>query len=125
MDLKIDPETMRQLVQKAVLDTMTPEAKDALLVKAIGSLFQADPSSIGVYGSKKTSPLEDLFAQQATLVARDVVRVELEKPENRQRIADMVVAAWQKMMGDSDRYEKAVDRMADALTAAMVDKEYR
>jgi len=122
MDLKIDQETLRPLVQKIVLDSLTPEAKDQLLGKAIASLFQ---TSDGAYGRPRTSPLEDIFRDETQKVARQAVLTELEKPENKQRIADAVSAAHAKVWGDAGRVEKIIDRMVDALSAAMVEKEYR
>jgi streptomycin 6-kinase len=120
MDLKIDPETMRQLVQAAVIDKLSPEEKTSILSKAVASLFV--PTN--AYGSK-TSPLEDLFAREAVTVARMQVQAELEKPENVQVIRGMVVAAFEIMLSDAGRREKAIDRMADALTTALCEKEYR
>ena len=122
MDLKIDPELMKDFVRRAVLDSLAPEAREELLVKAIASLFvKSESNSL----SKGRSPLDEILAQEATQLCREILREELDKPENRERVQQAVVAAWQKLHAEPDRYDKMVTRMADALSEAISERQYR
>jgi hypothetical protein len=121
VNIALDADMMSKLFQQAVLESLTPVKREEIIAQAIKKLFEPDNSSYG----RKTSPLEDIFQQASQAVARQVVAAELEKPENKAAIQAMVVEAFQKMITDTARREKAVERMADALTAALVDKEYR
>ncbi len=122
----LDDETLRTILAKAVLDTITEEKRSELIINALKDLIAVPPAPSGPYGyDKKKSKLEEHFDFACNQAARETCKAEMEKPENRKAIEDMVVAAFQKMLTDEARREKAIIRMADALTAAMVDKEYR
>ncbi len=110
-EVNFDNESLKTIIAKTVLDSLTPEQREDLIVKALKALFAPDHTP---YGTKK-SPLEELFINAANRAAGEVVRTEIEKPERRAAITDLVTQAFDKVLSDESRKQKVVDRMADAL----------
>lgn len=125
-NVNLDNDALKTVLAKAVLDTLTPEKKDELISAALKELIAVPPKPAGPYGyNKERSKLEELFDATCADVARGIVREEMNKPENADKIRDLVTRAWEKFLKDEARVEKAVSRMSDALVSAMVDREYR
>jgi hypothetical protein len=77
LDIKVDDNVMMSLVSKAILDGLTTEKRDELIQGALKTLLVEPPTDR--YGSK-ASPLRQIFEEQAQVIARKLIREELDKP---------------------------------------------
>lgn len=67
MDLKIDADTVREVVQKAILDKITPEQRDAMLTAALQHLVSP---TFNQYSRRSESPLQVAFEAAVGEAAR-------------------------------------------------------
>lgn len=79
-NLKLDPDSLAHIVQKAVLDSITPEARDQLLTDAIKSLLTIPKDDRPTYQrhTPLQSPLQDAFETAVHFAARKIVNDAIE-----------------------------------------------
>ena len=110
MNVTINEEAMRVLVQKAIFDSMDPSTRDELVSRAIADLIapQADSWARG------RSKLQDIFQQATAEIARDVVRAQLATDASfKAQLADIVARALEKAL--------ATDQIVDSVTASILN----
>lgn len=78
MDIKIDPEVLREIVAAAIMAQIGTDGRDRLIEAAIKSLLTPVKSS---YGDESSSPLDDAFRIAVDQAARQMCREYVERPE--------------------------------------------
>ena len=113
MEIKINEEAINSSIQKAIIDSLSEEAKTEMISKAIQYLMK--PESKGRYGST-ISPLQAAYEQAAYKVSLDLVKAEVEKLESplRKAVEEVIHKGIEKWLS-SDK-ESIVDKIADALS---------
>lgn len=84
-NVSLDEGQLRDIIAKAVLDSLTPERREALIAAAVAKLLEPVPT--GGYGSPKRSVLDDAFNQAVHKIAYAVAAEECARPELRERLA--------------------------------------
>lgn len=120
-DLNLEP-----LVAKAILDTLTPEARENILAVAVKELItttETRPSPSG-YGTEKVTPLQVSFNQavrnQMTVMVREYMAAD---EDLRARLRQLFVDAVEKAFSDDNR-GALVDKIADHIGRAMTGERY-
>lgn len=112
--MNLDNEAMKTVMAKAVLDSMTDDARDELITKAITDYVSK--SDKGNYGSNKT-PLEEAFEFATRDIARGVIKEKLEDDAFKEPLEKAISEALKKAF-NSENKGKLIDNMADAVVAA-------
>lgn len=116
----VSEEVFQLALQKALVDALGEDAKARLITDAVKYLTTAEENSYG--RTKPPSPLLQAFRQEAEKVAREVVREEMEKTGMRERVRDLMLDAYERMLAPGGRREKLVDRLAEAFAHAMTER---
>lgn len=98
--INLDPESLAHIVQKAVLDSITPEARDQLLADAIKNLLTIPNDTRPAYdrnGPGPKSPLQESFELAVRSAAAKVVR---ETIENDPKVAEAIRAVVHPLVAD-------------------------
>jgi len=103
MDLQLPSEDVQKLVQAAILQSLTPERREAMFVEALKSLFEPRQSN-GIYGTNRCSTIQEAFNDAAVRTCRDMFYEELKKPETQVLLSGMVGKALAKAL---DQHEVA------------------
>jgi len=120
MDIKLDPETLKDVVSAAILKSLDDTKKDAMIESAIKHLLT--PQGGGTY-HKAESPLQTAFNTAVNLVAMQIAKETLEnKPSVRANIEALLSEAFVKVM--SENREKTVSTIADAITKGLSSSNY-
>lgn len=122
MDINLNTEAMQKLVEKAIFDGLTPEAREELLKSAIKSLLDTpiNPSSYG----PKVSILVGIFQDAAQRVARDVVTEKLGKdPEFTKNLQDLFADVSKKLF-DLPLREKLVEKISTSVIEGLNLRDY-
>lgn len=85
-----------------------------MITKAIAHLL-TPPAG----GYARTTPLQDAFNREMQLMAVNLVREEIHKPEVMRKVRTLITMAVEKMVVDSTRLANA---MAEAFVKAMRDE---
>lgn len=119
MDVRIDDSAMQLLVQKAVLDSLTPEKREALITEAIKQLLTRTNDR---YDSR--SSLQKAFDQAVFVVAGEIAREELGKDAAiRATIKKLMTDAFERM-STGEAYETLVEKVRDAMVSALSKDRY-
>lgn len=120
VELKLDTDQMQVLVSKAILDSLTPDSREALLANAIRSLL--DPKA-NKYGEK--SVIQGEFEQAAARVARstieDMMRVDTSFTT---KIRSLFADAVAKALDQPDKREALVEKLAGAIGRTITGERY-
>ena len=120
MDVKLNDENMKDIIAKAVLDSMTPESRSEMIQSAIKSLLVTPTGN----SYNKKSPLQDAFDDAVREVARQTAREQIVgSSEIATAITAMISEAWTKLMTDENR-TKLVDRLVSALEKGLTGDRY-
>ncbi len=116
-DLKfqIDSEDAKAAVQEALMGVLTPAKRDELVRGAIEQLLKGNWQT--------SSELQQIFANGARSVAREVFAEEFAKPEVRAKIRELVVAAFEGVF-EKDRLEPLVEKLGDSIAKALGGDRY-
>lgn len=115
--MNIDSDTMKQLVAKAIMDSIDDDARAKLLEGAISSLMNTVEQT-GGYGSDRRTRIQRLFDDAVSTAALGVVRKLLDD-EYADRIRVVVRDALDKAFADTDRMNEVSRRVADAIGAGL------
>lgn len=113
MNISMNEEQMTALVSKAIFDSLTQDAKDEMLQKALRHLMTKDDKSYG-YGPKRT-PLEEAFQGAASTVTRRIATEHLENDEAFKMNLESLFADLGKKLFEGPLRAKLVETMADAV----------
>lgn len=97
MELKIDPQNLKDLMGQAIMASLTPEVK-ALLIQASLDKIVAPRSTSSAYNAQKTSPLEDAFDQAMHIVVRQLAAEVLEGSETKEKLRSLLTQAVNKIL---------------------------
>ena len=115
-EIKISDEDTRQIIREALLAKIDDKMAAELVRDAVAELVKTrhfgDPSN-----------LQSQFRQAANEVARQIIREEFDKPENRERIREVVMDAWEHLL-EKDNRDKIVEKMSETFSRGLFGKEY-
>ena len=121
MDVRLNDDTMKDIIAKAVIDTLTPEKREELISAAIKALLTPSTST-GIYGNQPKSPLQDAFDTAVRSVANEVAREQImANTELRAKIKDMIGEAWLKLVANESGI---VEKLASALERGLTGDRY-
>ena len=90
-NFNLDPDSLSTLVQKAILDSITPEARNKLVTDAIAELLAVQPKDH--YGLGGKSKLMEAFDSAIHIAARQLVTEQIKNdPQVQAQIQDLVSA---------------------------------
>lgn len=118
MDITIDPAALQTIVADALLRQLDATARETLIKQSITHLM-SKPTNPNSWGEKR-SPLESAFANAVEMIARDIIREEIAKPEVRAIIAGTVTKAFAKALEGQDTM---VEEMARSIQSAIKYRE--
>ncbi len=122
MDVRLDDDAMRGIITKAIVDSLTPERREALIAAAIKELLEKD-SSASRYGSSKTK-LQSIFDMAALDVAREVARDVMSKDEAiKEKIRQLFYEGWTKATGP-EGCDKLIENIANSIHKGIVGERY-
>lgn len=102
---------LQALIQKAIMDAMSPENKNALITEAIKSLMIGDDS----YYGRGLSKLQKIFSDQAEIIARKIItEALLESQDFKESIKDLFVKAATSYFVDQSK-ESLTDNFCAAF----------
>lgn len=119
MDVKLNDDAMTQIIQKAIIDSLTPERREEMLSAAVKSILSV-PVNPGSYGEKR-SILQAAFDNAVQQVAYDYVRTELSgQTEFREKVKKLFEDVAAKLFEqDPEEYDSLIQRMARAISHNM------
>lgn len=121
MDVKLNDDTMKTIISKAILDSLTPERREEIISAAVRNLLteRANPNS---YNSKNN--LQEAFDIAVREIARSVAMHELSKDGAlHDKMRQLMLDAWEKMVA-GDAYSKLTDNVAGALAKGITGDRY-
>ncbi len=116
-DLKfeISAEDVRGFLQEALCKALAPAARDKLVTDAVHQLLKGSWQS--------PSELQAVFQRAVYDVAEEIAKTELSKPENQERIRQIVVEGWDKLMVGEKR-DKTVENVSNAISRGLFGRDY-
>lgn len=122
--MNLDSDTMKAVAAKAIVDSLTPEDRQALLQGAVAFMLEPKKES-DRYGARTVSPLQAIFEEAAQDQARALINAGLrEDPVFQKRLKKLWSDIAEKLWSDDDAYEKMVSKMADSFVEAMRKDRY-
>jgi hypothetical protein len=120
MDIKLDPELIRDAVSSAVLQSLDENKRNSMIEAALKHLLT--PS--GDAYRKGESPLQTAFNNALSVVARDIAQKTLEdNAEVKEKIMGLLNEAFTRVM-DANR-EQTILKLAEAITKGLTVDQYR
>lgn len=120
----IKDEMMRGAVAKALLDSVTPETRDQLMISAISNLMEPQKNKRG-YGDDEPSILQSAYNTAAYQIANQTAREWLEKDENfRAKIRDLLAKVTERFFASPEALDDLAEKMASAMTEAFRKTNY-
>lgn len=120
MDVRLSDDNMKDIIAKAVLDSLTPESRSELITNAIKGLLKTPTGS----GYDKKSPLQEAFDWAVRNVAEEVAKEQIKgDPEIRATINKLITDSWTKLV-DDENYSKLVDRVSSAIERGLTGDRY-
>ncbi len=117
MDIAIDPKALQTIVSDAIFKSLDEKKRDTLIQAALQHLM-TPAKAAGGWGSREGStPLEQAFQVACAQAAQKIVTEELQKPEQREKIAAIIHKAFDKAFLSEDG--KIVDELAKSLVNAV------
>lgn len=118
--LNIDDENMKALIAKAIMDTLTVDAREKLIGEAIKNLLTSKRGNS--YDSR--SELQVAFDSAVVSVAQQVAFQELTKDDAlKDKVRALMVDAWERMAGGEKR-EILVGKIAEGMERALKGRDY-
>lgn len=93
MELKIDGEAAREFVQEALMRSLTPDTKEAVIKQAVQSLVARPPKDSRYGAPEPESPLEMAFRSAVRAISHQVVTEYLNDDEVKEAIRTQILAA--------------------------------
>lgn len=123
LGIQVDDAAMHMLVSKAILEGLTVEKRDELLLTSIKQLMVMPK---GQYAEKVT-PLQRIFEDEAQKVARMLIREELDKPAapgNFRELTEQIIRGALEKCLDAithDSEGEAEDTVREQISHAFAD----
>ncbi|CDO34649.1 hypothetical protein SPHV1_1750001 [Novosphingobium sp. KN65.2] len=120
MNVNLSDDNMKDIIAKAVLDTLTPESRSELISNAIKSLLVKPTGNS--YNSK--TPMQDAFDCAVRDVARAVAQEQIVgDPEIKAKITSLIADAWVNLT-NAERYSKLVENVTSAIERGLTGDRY-
>jgi hypothetical protein len=122
--IEFPQEQLQTLVEKWVLDQITPEQRNEIVSKAVAGLLGPRKDN---YGRVTVSPLEEAFNQAVTTVMHKIVREMVENNEEaKAKIAAMVGEALHSFFMNGTEYpgRDFHTKMAEAFSSWFHERTY-
>jgi hypothetical protein len=120
MQIPIDQDALRELVSKAILDSLTGDKRDELLKGAIKDLIET-PKSTSTYGPK-VSKLEQAFSQAVEVAANRIITDMMNNDEALvSKIKGVMVEAVEHAFEETGR-AKMIEAISNAIVHGLRPK---
>lgn len=120
MEVRLDDDAMKGIITKSIVDSLTPERREALICEAVKQLLRADSGN--TYDSR--SNLQKAFDEAVYRVTSDVAREQLVSDDTlKPKVRQLLLDAWEKLAA-GDAYEKLVEKVADGMRKAISGDRY-
>jgi hypothetical protein len=120
MDLNISDAQLDKLIAESIMQKLTPETREQLLVSAIDKLLRPE-SPYG--GAPKASPLQQAFANAVQNIARDIAHEKLSNDERVKAQVESILADAAKL-ALSDGRQQLVEKIANLIRSSIVGDRY-
>lgn len=121
MNVNLSDDNMKDIIAKAVLDTLTPESRETMIQEAIKSLLVTPPST--TYGRAK-APLQEAFDSAVQQVAVKIAEEQLrENTEVQAIITKLIADAWTQLVLP-ERYSALVGKIVQAIESGLTAGKY-
>lgn len=120
MDVRLDDEAMKTLVAKAIMDSLTPEKREALITTAVKELLNRSEST------RYDSPthLQKVFNDAVGRVAAEIAQQTVQNNEEmKAEIQKMMATAWSRLTA-GDAYETLINKIKDSMDSALRGSRY-
>jgi hypothetical protein len=109
------------IIQKAIVDSLSPESRNLLIGKAVKELISKKTGSFG--RDDKPSPLEEMFGYSVQEIGRALVREYLENNEEfKTKVKACIAEAVERAFNDEGPREKLIGTFTDAIAKALGDR---
>ncbi|WP_109527180.1 MULTISPECIES: hypothetical protein [Nocardia] len=118
MNITIPPEDLNQALGKAILETLTEDARNTIITDAIAYLNA--PNSRG-YGGDKTTPLQDAFREGVRRLTDTLIEDVLKESERYQQVRSEIaglIAQFPPVSSDPELKGKIVTLILDHVQEA-------
>jgi hypothetical protein len=115
-ELKIDTDSMKALVLKAILESWTPEQRDQLVMDAMSYLL-TDKADRNDY-SRNPQTVIDRILKQAVAVAAEQVVKELIEEQYKDKLVELI----DPKLAEIAAFVNINDALANAITTALREK---
>jgi len=120
-EIKIDDSQLKDMIAKAVIDSLTPESRTELITNAVKMLLGRKTGN--AYDSR--SELQVAFDNAVRNVAHEIALEHVKQPEMMEAINKIVAEAVKRALNlDSDAFNAMADKMADAIRRAITGERY-
>jgi len=123
----ISNEQMQAVVAKALFDGLSPEGKDAMVLKALkDSLAAVPPSTTDSYRSDNRSRFQREFDSAVSSVTRDVASDAIKSNADvKTAIEELIAASFKKLLDrDSEQWGRLTTAVADAIEKSLSKDRY-
>jgi hypothetical protein len=124
MSLTVNDEAMQAVVAKAIVDTLTPEKREALIIEAVKSIITPPRESGGFGREAKPSVLQAAFNSAAADIARREIATRLETDTDFKGRLDALFAETVAKILTGENREKLIDAMVAGFEAALRRERY-
>lgn len=120
-DIRIDDGQLKDIIAKSILDTLTPEKREALIGAAVKSLLT---ESVGSgYGSP--TKIQSAFNDAVYRVAQEIAVEHCNQPETRAKIQKVVADATARAFGlGGEDHEALVEKIANSIRRGITGERY-
>jgi hypothetical protein len=119
--LNLSDDALREVVYKAILDTISADQRDTLLKAALAHLMS--PGERDGFGGHRPSPLQTAFNDAVSRYAREAAYERLQNDAEWKAQIDALLGDVLKAFA-GERRGKAVEALADAMTKALTGERY-
>lgn len=124
MDLRVDDSAMKDLVTKALVDSLTPETREKLITESIKSLLTTPEGRGTNYYGEKVSPLQSAFNSAVrTEAERYAMRYLTEDATFQGQVQSLFADVAQRLF-EADNREELVSSLADVIKKALTKDRY-
>lgn len=123
MDLRVDDSAMKSLVAKAIVDSLSPEAREKLIGDAVTQTLTQPQNQNNSYGSKR-SPLQQAFDYavegEARKYAAEIIAADGPFKEQLRKLFEDV----SRKVFEAEGRDKMVDDIASTIVRALTKDRY-
>lgn len=124
--IQLTDDMMSQVINKAILESLTPETRNQLITAAIAELLNGHPvENRRGYGNDKRTNMQIAFDRAVASAAEDIARKEVSENEQlRALFKKMLADACEKIM-NTERYSPTIEHLAEAIARGLTQARDR